>query len=761
MAGSEVVQIPDALCAWEAQLRQREAELEARELAFRDREAALEERESVLERKADELGDFEHTKEHEAAIRSKVGKAGSQGTSAAEVLVLDVPRLVNLFDEGTGEPEIDMTVEVVERAQMAVTKLHALKQRQERQQTQLEQRRTHLEEIVRLAEEQGNTERAEKLKRGINSVEYRMEKMRKSIASSSRRVKTVQDEFEVHCDRAIERFTPALLKHLARANAVFERICLQPQQEEDLKVLEDRMRSVADRKSGASLVLTGDNNNDDEGEGLLSNEVPYPDRPFARPEYRISTLLHLLGYAILAGPQLHELSEEVIRRYVATREHAFSRTPAHVQRCSRSRASMRSRRCRNKLPAGVALPKISTPNTPTKGVRRCLAKAYEEYGGDFTRILDLARLSIVCTNVTALLAVFDGWMELHDEGRFPMVRIKDRMSRRYNAEFSGGSRDVMINGVLDFGRDRRLIVEVQLHLRELYAQKHEMHGIYNSIRVLGAFETAVISHFGRMNDTAIELASRGIVRKLNVPHCVMSAQQVRDLINVLHQSSCTLLTLDVSNAEVHDQGDLEGKTHSELFKGKTLATLFIAGPGNQTIYARRLQRLSLNNTGLEGPFPVEMGQLESVNELFASRNALSGPLPSSLSQCRHLESLNLEMNQLTGPIPSLLHLCPKMRKLKLNDNRFEGPVPPSLGEVRHLECIELHNNQLSGSVPAELAQLSSLEYLDLTGNAELRISEPVRTSLDEHKANVRAALELAGEKKKAGKVNYKYPIDGR
>ena len=115
-------------------------------------------------------------------------------------------------------------------------------------------------------------------------------------------------------------------------------------------------------------------------------------------------------------------------------------------------------------------------------------------------------------------------------------------------------------------------MEVQLHLRELHAQKHEMHVIYNSIRVLGAFDPVVIAHYGQVNDQAIELAARGIVRKLVVPYCTMLPQQMRDIINLLHQDGCTLLTLDVSNAEL--DMDNEREAVEEAFKGKALVDLF-------------------------------------------------------------------------------------------------------------------------------------------------------------------------------------------
>ena len=49
-----------------------------------------------------------------------------------------------------------------------------------------------------------------------------------------------------------------------------------------------------------------------------------------------------------------------------------------------------------------------------------------------------------------------------------MCRTKDRLSRSWDAELSGGNRDVMVNGWLSIGGHRRLIVEVQLHVRPLF-----------------------------------------------------------------------------------------------------------------------------------------------------------------------------------------------------------------------------------------------------------------------------------------------------
>ena len=42
------------------------------------------------------------------------------------------------------------------------------------------------------------------------------------------------------------------------------------------------------------------------------------------------------------------------------------------------------------------------PRKPTKGLQRAVQKVQEEYDGDYTRILDYVRISILCETVSDL-----------------------------------------------------------------------------------------------------------------------------------------------------------------------------------------------------------------------------------------------------------------------------------------------------------------------------------------------------------------------
>ena len=55
----------------------------------------------------------------------------------------------------------------------------------------------------------------------------------------------------------------------------------------------------------------------------------------------------------------------------------------------------------------------------------------EEYQSDYTRILDLARISIVADNLHSLEATL-GWLLAPERSpRFRVARVKDRLSRQW------------------------------------------------------------------------------------------------------------------------------------------------------------------------------------------------------------------------------------------------------------------------------------------------------------------------------------------
>ena len=127
--------------------------------------------------------------------------------------------------------------------------------------------------------------------------------------------------------------------------------------------------------------------------------------------------------------------------------------------------------------------------------------------------------------------------------------------------------------------------------------------------------------------------------------------------------------------------------------------------------------LSLDDNGLSGAIPPEIGELEHLTELNFWHNALSGPIPSELGDLGNLEKLGLGNNALTGPIPPELGNLSNLKDVRLVRNRLTGPIPSALGKLQNLTVLSLWANALSGPIPPDLGILQNLSSLSLGANA--------------------------------------------
>ena len=130
----------------------------------------------------------------------------------------------------------------------------------------------------------------------------------------------------------------------------------------------------------------------------------------------------------------------------------------------------------------------------------------------------------------------------------------------------------------------------------------------------------------------------------------------------------------------------------------------------------RVTKLSLDNTGLSGTIPGELGDLTSLTELWLRSNDLSGTIPSELGDLTSLQVLDLRFNDLSGTIPSELGDLSSLQSLSLTSNDLSGTIPSELGDLSSLRYLYLNSNDLSGTIPSELGGLSSLWYLSLSSN---------------------------------------------
>ena len=108
-----------------------------------------------------------------------------------------------------------------------------------------------------------------------------------------------------------------------------------------------------------------------------------------------------------------------------------------------------------------------------KGRERTLEKITADYGGDASRITDLARSSIIFNNPEQVYRALEVL-----QNQFNVARIKDRFQNPAN-----GYRDILLNLEMPNGH----VVEMQLHLRSILEVKNGIgHELYEKVRGIKA-----------------------------------------------------------------------------------------------------------------------------------------------------------------------------------------------------------------------------------------------------------------------------------
>ena len=122
-------------------------------------------------------------------------------------------------------------------------------------------------------------------------------------------------------------------------------------------------------------------------------------------------------------------------------------------------------------------------NSNVKRVVRARQKTATKYRGDYTRLRDVLRGSIICGDVDDFSPCAEGLKALGTAGVVDVVSIKNRLRRKDqagNGPAAGGYVDV--NVIVRF---RGFLTEVQLHLAPIVKIKKEAHVAYEVGRTLG------------------------------------------------------------------------------------------------------------------------------------------------------------------------------------------------------------------------------------------------------------------------------------
>ena len=325
---------------------------------------------------------------------------------------------------------------------------------------------------------------------------------------------------------------------------------------------------------------------------------------------------------------------------------------------------------------------------PLKGIERALRKAKLDYQGDYSKLLDLVRLSFVCETIESVAACVEAILaslardDLKAMG-LKLRRFKERLSSAYDASLAGGYRDLML-GVEVNGH----VAEVQIHVAAFIQIKGGGgHKTYRAGRALGAFESHIYEHNGKVDEGILTSISRGLV-------CFVRG------------------------------------AGSPLPDG--LRDSFPKLRAYLTPPVVRLRELDLSQCGLVGNLPELLTpevcqQLTGLRKLALGRNRLTGNIPPCIGMLVKLEYLDLHgsvfehaqadsahashanMKGIGGPLPDSMANMVELNTIALAASLLSGPMPTWIGELRQLERVYLCHTNLQGPVPPEFAKLNKLE----------------------------------------------------
>merc|ERR1712161_116950 len=102
------------------------------------------------------------------------------------------------------------------------------------------------------------------------------------------------------------------------------------------------------------------------------------------------------------------------------------------------------------------------------------------------------------------------------------------------------------------------------------------------------------------------------------------------------------------------------------------------GPLPKNIDSKKLVKLEIDNSGLTGKLPTNLGDLTSLQVLFLENNSLTGTIPD-LDDMRKLANVTFNDNELTGAIPGISSdNLPEITEILISNNCLTGSVPDSI-----------------------------------------------------------------------------------
>eukprot|EP00301_Raphidiophrys_heterophryoidea_P024602 c8046_g1_i1.p1 GENE.c8046_g1_i1~~c8046_g1_i1.p1 ORF type:complete len:846 (+),score=213.76 c8046_g1_i1:42-2579(+) len=410
-----------------------------------------------------------------------------------------------------------------------------------------------------------------------------------------------------------------------------------------------------------------------------------------------------------------------------------------------------------------------------KAVERSMEKAVEEYSGNFSRLLDLVRGSLVCDSVhdasvivNTLLSTTNTSITFQNSEseikKVEICRIKNRLDRKFAAfAESGGYRDLLLN--LRFNASH--VCELQIQLKDFLNLKtgggHKIYTIARSLHLLDPELSQVrVTALEAPNDNSIVRndikqallrVENGTCQGLHLNHIHLTISECKAFKKALESPACKVHEIALPNCGLNDElrqalSEGDGVGSSSVVKANAHLADFqivnvasnkeINGECVALFVSRELERLCVLDCGIGevGHWraiaeALEFHKPHRVQELNFANNSI-GPagavhLGGPMQHMPLMTSLNLDENKLgvegIGHVTAALSNMPRVTFLNLakNDIKAQGAksIASALGNMTQMTHLDLGGNDLGSEgvvgVSASLARMPQVTYLDLAG----------------------------------------------
>ena len=357
-----------------------------------------------------------------------------------------------------------------------------------------------------------------------------------------------------------------------------------------------------------------------------------------------------------------------------------------------------------------------------KGKERAMVKTQEKYGGDYSRLTDLARMTFECATISTALAILNF---IRDHADWTIVRVKNRLDLAYDPSSTGGYRDMLVNAV---HKDLHHYVEIQVTLKCLLTiKKNGGHAVYKLARLLELNEKDTTVFNDAPTRKTVTAIANGLVREIRIKSVPLEPK-LRDVLfseqGLISPSSAVMFL------QINSITSLNGWSTARAMSNKLMTHI----GGN-------LKSLDFCECGLVGPFPDEIGaccpnleyldlcrnpkitgaipksfwSLKKMRVIYLEGLGLTGGLPEDIGQMKRLQQLYLGSNMFSGSLPQAIGSLKNLLKLSLDENGFTGPIPSTIGGCTKLQQLTVADNPLEGRLPVSLAACVNLQLVFCRG----------------------------------------------